>query len=1045
MVFGTQERLRKNQFEVNDRLPSMRSPRGEQPIQLRSLDIRVTVTGQFAQTTQTMCFHNPNNRVLEGELTFPLPDHSVVCGYALDIDGRMVDGVIVAKKEARRILEAEIRKGIDPGLVEQTQGNVYRTRVYPIPARGIRTVSITYTSDLTLSGNQAAYHLPLQHAEQLKAVSLRIEVRQTPVTPTISGGQGNMTLTNWQNMWVAEARLTRGVPTEDLLIRLPDLPDRLTMVETTQDSETFFCISELIKKQGMDQAWKADKIAIAWDSSGSRADIERDLDFLKALFGRWQNLIVDVQVFRNKIDTTISTFLVEDGQAEELYRYLRQLPYDGATDFSLLDLTSDTEDTDAWFLFTDGLATVNERIPKFGGTRVFTLTSQVRNNSAFMQYLADQTGGKYINLLQTDAEKACDAVITHQDIPSIVAMAGCADLSSGLYGDRIMIVGRLVGESGSVTLSTGGKPIEINADKASRGEFIARQWAGRHIQFLAITKGNQAEEILTLARKHGVVSPGTSLLVLENIEQYLEYGVEPPISRPALLAEYRERQQEMKKEIEDFSRQHLETVVSLWQKRIEWWEKEYKPAPPKPASRRRPGSVQQSISEPRFSTDIDANVFESDIAFSRLRSSDAFESLESPSSPANIDEGSAGERDFVPRPQRSETRLRAWSPDTPYLERIKTNPGDGYREYLRQRTEYAASPAFFFDSGAYFISVNQREIGLRVLSNLLEMDLEDVSLMRMYAWRLQQAGELDQAIEVFERVLALRDDEPQSYRDLALALGERWQLTAAGEDILRAMELLYAVVKKDWERFPEIEIIALMELNRLILLAKTVAVSIPEYIDPRLIKVLDLDIRISMSWDADLTDIDLHVFEPTGEHANYAHQLTGIGGLVSRDFRQGYGPEEYVLRRAVPGTYKIKAHYFGSHQQRICGHCTVTANVFTNYCRPDEQRQVMTLRLEESGADFLVGEVMIQGGSQPSFQKNLSLQDTLHQLRKGMSVNQITKMIGQPHRVKTAEMDSKAIVLIYSLPDRSELKIALGPDLLWARLAMSGAEIEIIA
>ena len=93
--------------------------------------------------------------------------------------------------------------------------------------------------------------------------------------------------------------------------------------------------------------------------------------------------------------------------------------------------------------------------------------------------------------------------------------------------------------------------------------------------------------------------------------------------------------------------------------------------------------------------------------------------------------------------------------------------------------------------------------------------------MRMYAWRLQQAGELDQAIEVFERVLALRDDEPQSYRDLALALGERWQHTAAGDDILRAMELLYAVVKKDWERFPEIEIIALMELNRLIRLAKT--------------------------------------------------------------------------------------------------------------------------------------------------------------------------------------------------------------------------------
>ena len=623
-------------------------------------------------------------------------------------------------------------------------------------------------------------------------------------------------------------------------------------------------------------------------------------------------------------------------------------------------------------LFTDGLATVNERIPKIGGTRVFTLTSQVRNNSAFMQYLADQTGGKYINLLQTDAEKACDAVITHPGYP-LNRRNGwvCRPVfrSAGRQDDYCR---QLVGESGSVTLSTGEQVIEINADKANRGEVLARQWAGRHIQYLSILKGNQAEEILTLARKYGVVSPGTSLLVLENIEQYLEYGIEPPASRPALLAEYRERHQDMEKEIEDFSRQHLETVVSLWQKRIEWWEKEYKPAPPKPAPRRRlrKSTVSQSLNRDfqPISTRmwlIVVYVFRDQIHLMYLRV------WNPPRFSVTTDEGSAGARDFVPQPQRSKTRLKAWSPDTPYLERIKTNPGDGYREYLRQRTEYAASPAFFFDCGAYFISLNQRETGLRVLSNLLEMDLEDVSLMRMYAWRLQQAGELDQAIEVFERILALRDDEPQSYRDLALALGDRWQHTAAGDDILRAMELLYAVVKKDWERFPEIEIIALMELNRLIRLAKTASVSIPEYIDPRLIKVLDLDIRISMSWDADLTDIDLHVFEPTGEHANYAHQLTAIGGLVSRDFTRGYGPEEYVLRRAVPGAYQIKAHYFGSHQQRLCGPCTVTVNVFTNYCRPDEQRQVMTLRLEESGADFLVGEVAIQGGSQPSSRKNL--------------------------------------------------------------------------
>ena len=1042
MDYVTGESGRKNQFGVHDRLPRMNSPRGELPIELASLDIKVTVTGQFAQTTQTMCFHNPNSRVLEGELTFPLPDNGVVCGYALDIDGLMVDGVIVAKKEARQIFEAEIRKGIDPGLVEQSRGNVYRTRVYPIPARGTRTVSITYTSDLTLSGNEAGYHLPLQHAQQLDAVSLRIEVRQTPVVPTISGGQGNMNLTHWQNMWVAEARLTRGVPTDDLLIRLPDLPERLAMVEITGEGETFFCISDLVKQRFTNHAWRPNKIGIAWDASGSRIDTSRDLEFLQVLFSHWRNLAVEVRVFSNRLDN-ITTFCVRDGQADDVYRYLQELPYDGATDFSQLDLT-DTWDAEAWLLFTDGMATVNDRLPRIGGTRVFTCTSQVRNNPAFLRHLAERTGGTCINLLQTGADKAAAAVIQFQAVPAIAAIDGCADISTSVQGDRLVILGHLTGRSGAVTLSTGER-LALDAAQANQGEVLARQWAGRHIQNLSILQGSQAEEILILARKYGVVSPGTSLLVLETIEQYLEYGIEPPASRPEMLAMYRRHHKTRAKEIKALSSGHLEVIVALWQKRIEWWEKEHKPVPPKPAPRRRPATAQSPMVERSFLTAPDADVFESDVCFSRSEPFDTFESCAPSSFQADGDEWPDFEQDVVPQPQRPTTTLMAWSPDTPYLVQIRSTPEDGYRQYLHQRQEYATSPAFFFDCADHFLGMGEREIGLRVLSNLLEMDFDEVSLMRMYAWRLQQAGELDQAIEVFERILALRDDEPQSYRDLALALGERWQATAATDDVLRAMELLYAVVINPWERFPEIEIIALMELNRLIRLANLAGIAPPGHFDRRLIKVLDLDVRISMSWDADLTDIDLHVFEPTGEHANYANQLTAIGGLVSRDFRDGYGPEEYVLRRAVPGVYQIKTHYFGSHQQRLCGPCTVTVNVFTNYCRPDEQRQVMTLRLEESGADFLVGEVVIQGDKTSSSRKGLSLPNTLHCLRKGMSVDQVKKMIGQPHKVESAEVESDSMVLVYSFPDRSELKIALGPDLLWARLAMDGAEVEIVA
>ena len=225
MTLPLQFRNTNRQFNPTDMLPFIKSLKAEKPVQLQSLDIKVSVTGIYAETTQVMHFYNPNSRTFSGELVFPLPDNAVVCGYALDIDGIMRDGVIVPKKEARKILEAEERKGADPGLVEQVQGNVYKTRIYPFPPKGTRTVSITYITELTVSGNEAAYHLPLSHAGQVEEVALRVEVNQAPCRPEITGGMGNMTLTAWHQAWVAEAKLTKGLITEDLLIRLPDLPD----------------------------------------------------------------------------------------------------------------------------------------------------------------------------------------------------------------------------------------------------------------------------------------------------------------------------------------------------------------------------------------------------------------------------------------------------------------------------------------------------------------------------------------------------------------------------------------------------------------------------------------------------------------------------------------------------------------------------------------------------------------------------------------------------------------------------------------------------
>ena len=161
-----------------------------EPLTLTTVVTDVRIHGPIAETKTTLTFTNPHNRVLEGDLYFPLPQGSTVCGYSLDIKGVMVDGVAVEKIRARQVFESIVRQGIDPGLVEWTKGNNFKTRVFPIPARGTRTISVRYVTET--DGGEAAYRLPLNYKTKIKDFSLRIEVVNPPAEPKITGGPGKM-------------------------------------------------------------------------------------------------------------------------------------------------------------------------------------------------------------------------------------------------------------------------------------------------------------------------------------------------------------------------------------------------------------------------------------------------------------------------------------------------------------------------------------------------------------------------------------------------------------------------------------------------------------------------------------------------------------------------------------------------------------------------------------------------------------------------------------------------------------------------------------
>ncbi|MFH1071759.1 MAG: SUMF1/EgtB/PvdO family nonheme iron enzyme [Candidatus Glassbacteria bacterium] len=69
------------------------------------------------------------------------------------------------------------------------------------------------------------------------------------------------------------------------------------------------------------------------------------------------------------------------------------------------------------------------------------------------------------------------------------------------------------------------------------------------------------------------------------------------------------------------------------------------------------------------------------------------------------------------------------------------------------------------------------------------------------------------------------------------------------------------------------------------------------------------DIEITLTWNTPTSDIDLHVWNPNGEHSYYGH-LRISEGFLDIDDVEGYGPETFTAQAGLSGTYIIKINSY---------------------------------------------------------------------------------------------------------------------------------------
>ena len=948
------------------------------PMQLQDLSVDILVVGQTAVTTMEMTFYNPNSRVMEGEFEFPLSDGQQVSRFALDIDGKLREGVVVDKALGRKAFEDIVRRGVDPGLLEKTEGNNFRARVYPMPRRGTRRILIAFEQELSQKNGQDFYFLPIANAVKLKKFKIHTEVVSRFVKADIQNSL-QLDFTQSRNSYISEVEQTNYTLDKNIALLFPKI-DKPQLITATNGNESYLYGNMTLEKQSLREKEAPKSIGILWDNSLSneKRDFAKEYALLDTYFKEIKNTKVTLTTFHIRAAKPV-IFDVKDGNWQELREYLEKQVYDGATDGNAMVFP---KGADQYLLFSDGIFNF--------GAKEFDLPSLVKSLQApvsvisslqvanwdKLQYLAGATGGALINLTTQALPEALKALryqsfqllgykVKSGNVTNIYPQKGT------LVGENFTFAGQLSSEEATVVVSLGypGKVIvekELTFTKdntAGAGEFalLRRIWAEKKIAQLQ-REGALAKDIDAVGRQYGIVTEGNSLIVLETVADYVRYQITPP---KELQREYERLANKEKQDKEKEKKEHLDYVVKLSETQSKWWNTSFPIAGTQPVK----NTADQSSNE--STADINARASASTIAIrgigsisessqaemaevmvgygrsSRKERRQNKNAAKKTAQVLNYEEESEAEDRSGELANTSKIALNDYNPDTPYLKVMEyADPGKAVETYYKLKKEYGQTPSFYVDVADYFFKKGDTEQAILVVSNLAELSLEDAQLLRVLAYKLSAYKAYPEAVSISRKVVAIREEEPQSYRDLGLALAQ------AGE-YQQAIETLYKVVERPWDqRFRDVQLIAMNEINNIVNTQKGLRTS---FIDKRLLKKEPVDIRVVLTWDTDNSDMDLWVTDPEEERCFYGHRQTYLGGIISQDVTGGYGPEEFMLKKAPKGNYKIEVNYYGNRSQKQLLPVSLRITFFTHYGTPLEKKQETTVRLSNQREVIEVG------------------------------------------------------------------------------------------
>ncbi len=643
-------------------------------------------------------------------------------------------------------------------------------------------------------------------------------------------------------------------------------------------------------------------ITMYWDVSLSmqERDLQKELQFLKEYFSKIKNVKIELIFFSDTIKST-KVFNIVDGNTQALEAYLSQNTYDGATNFSML--YDKTQHPDLYMVFTEGKDNYGEHTP-FYDAPVFYINSKKGGSHSRLRMESFFTNGNYIPLSQTPIHKALQFMIKEGVEDQIILSKedGYITIEGNVTSANKPIQGCMIGVKGTFRQissdANGNFSIKVKQDEVLVFDFFGMLPQEKRIINKETLKIDLVPEFEVLDE--------VSIKDKEKIKEETIYdGVQ---NKKKESIGYGARTVGK----EDFSNSYRgidDIILAQF------------PSVQVPSQRPRIGPYY--IRSRLFSTiggaqpilfvvdGAPSSVAPVDLTIEQINSVTLISSIAGTSALYGT-EGNGGviivstiHGKSGGAEKRVNTALVTGNDYNENLQLINTDKGrpdylskldksisqqNAMNTYMELRKLHSLEIPFYLYSSEYFKKWDKK-LASQIVSNIAEVANHNHNGLRGLAFKLEEEGDKEKALELYRRILTLKPNYVQSSMDVARLYKENGKYKEAFE-MYKEILLKKAEEIRDTSAFSQIyaEIQELLNLYR----SYIDVAEIPQ----ELLAVKTTPLRIVFDWSDAQAQFELQFVNPEKKYFKWKHAYEDNNELLLNEVKQGVFSKEFEIPKA---------------------------------------------------------------------------------------------------------------------------------------------------